>query len=65
MKRECNDCGCVISSASAPWQQLLASGKAPKNVERYYRFLAAQDKFTVVDNAAPKVKAQAQQVRYY
>ena len=44
---------------SAEFQKLLSTKLCPQNVTRYYRFLAIQPKFAVVDKAVPRTQAAA------
>ena len=43
-------------AGSQDFQKLLASGDAPRNVARYYKFLGEQDKFKMVAKHLPEVK---------
>ena len=48
-------------TASSTWDTLVAKGKAPPNVSRYFNFLSAQPSFRKVQELFPRPVSEAKE----
>ena len=48
-------------AVSSTWDTLVAKGKAPPNVSRYFNFLSAQPLFKTVQELLPRPKTEVKQ----